>query len=149
MFLGSDKQWFVTTVEAAKNLTGLIVGCVLLSYTRLGLYGMAIGWLLGQFASGVIIYPRAACHHFGINMWVYLKKVYFPPIVAACVLTATAWVIRELFGTAGFVPLACSIVLSLAVYAVSVCFICFDRGQRKEVWGIIKGFEARASEMLL
>ncbi len=148
MFLGSGKQWFVTTVSIARNLTGLIVGCVLLAYTRLGLYGMAIGWLLGQFTSGVIIYPQAACRHFGINMWVYLKKVYFPPIVAACVLTAAAWVVREVFGTSGFVPLAFSIALCLAVYAVAVCFICFNRGQRKEVWSIITGFKESAFEKL-
>lgn len=133
MFLGSGKHWFVAKISIINSVIGLTVGFYLLKYSTLGLYGMAIGWALVYFISGVIIFPRAACRTYNINLFSYLKKAYVPPLIAALPLVLGAYFIKSVINVTSALRLGLCIILSLSIYAVAVYYICLEERQKFQI----------------
>lgn len=140
MFLGSGRQWFVAKIAIINNLLGLLVGIFLLKVSPLGLYGMAIGWLLVYFISGVIIFPWVACRTFKINILSYLRKAYIPPLLAALPLILVAYFIQAVVHVSSIAQLGLCIILSLATYAVAVYYICLEERQRFQIRMFVNKF---------
>jgi O-antigen/teichoic acid export membrane protein len=137
MFSGTDRQWFVAGISLAASFVGLFVGILLIVKTNLGLYGMAIGWATVFFIKGAIIFPFSACHYFRIKLLYYITRAYVPPLIAATILIATAYITRAVFNVVSIASLALCITFCVGVYAVAVYFICLEQNQRLQIQSIV------------
>lgn len=132
MFLGSGRQWFIAAISGGRTLIGLTIGILLLKYSALKIYGMAIGWGLFHVISGIILF-FAACSVYKINLLLYLKKSYLSPLVAAIILTVIGYFITQFFEIISFASLAFSVFICITIYVVSVYFLCLENSQKTQI----------------
>jgi O-antigen/teichoic acid export membrane protein len=130
MLTGIDRHWFVAVVSLMTSLIGLVIGILLMTGTTLGLYGMAIGWVMVFLIKGVLIFPACACRHLKINPYPYIQQAYLPPLAVTAILIVAAYSIRHVFGAISIVSLILSIISCLVVYAIAVYFICLDNNHK-------------------
>lgn len=130
MFLGSGKQWFVAVTSACSSFIAIVVGYLLLKYSTLGLYGMAIGWALFYVISGLFVYPIAACRKYKMSLFYYIKKAYVSPTFSVIPLFLGSILIKKIIYPSSFLPLGISIFLSLAIYSITIYYVCLDPKQR-------------------
>jgi O-antigen/teichoic acid export membrane protein len=137
MLSGVERQWFVALTSLAASVFGFCIGIVLTMKTSLGPYGMAIGWAAVFVVRGVFVLPASACRHFKIKSLSYFERAYWPPIVAATILIAMAYITRAIFDVTSIASLASCIAFSAGVYAVAVYFLCLDEGQRMQIRSMV------------
>ena len=142
MLSGVERQWFVALTSLAASVFGFCIGIVLTMKTSLGPYGMAIGWAAVFVVRGVFVLPASACRHFKIKSLSYFERAYWPPIVAATILIATAYITRAIFDVTSIASLASCIAFSAGVYAVAVYFLCLDKGQRLQIRSMVNRLRA-------
>jgi O-antigen/teichoic acid export membrane protein len=130
MFLGSGKQWFVAVTSVCNSFIAIVVGYLLLKYSTLGLYGMAIGWALFYVISGIVVYPIAACRKYKMSLFYYVKKAYVSPIISAIPLLLVSYLIRKNFPPASFLPLGLGVLFSISIYSITIYYLCFSQEQR-------------------
>jgi len=137
MLSAVERQWFVAVVSLAASLAGFGIGIILMLETTLGFYGMAIGWAAVFVIRGVFVLPVSACRHFKIKSLSYFQQAYLPPIMAAVVLIAAAYITRAIVDGTSIASLALCMTCSAGVYAVAVYSFCLDRGQRMRLRSLV------------
>jgi O-antigen/teichoic acid export membrane protein len=137
MLSGTDKHWFVAVVSLIASVIGLLVGVLLMASTNLGLYGMALGWASVFFIKGILIFPMSICRSLKIRLFSYIRQVYLPPLASIAILIIVVYFVRYFFEVTSLLTLLCSMALCMAVYAIAVYLICFDKKQRVAVWDLI------------
>lgn len=142
MLSGIERQWFVAVVSLAASLVGFCIGIILVMKTSLGFYGMAIGWAAVFIVRGVFVLPVSACRHFKIKFLSYFERAYLPPIAAASILTAAAYITRAMFDVTSIASLALCMAFSAGVYAVAAYFLCLDKGQRLQIRSMVNRLRA-------
>lgn len=130
MLTGIDRHWFVAVVSLMTSLIGLVIGILLMTGTTLGLYGMAIGWVMVFLIKGVLIFPASACRHLKINPYSYIQQAYLPPLAVTAILIVAAYSIRHIFSAISIVSFTLSIIFCLVVYVIAVYFICLDNNHK-------------------
>ncbi len=143
MLTGVDKHWFVAIVSFVTSLIGLIVGITLMKTTDLGLYGMALGWMMILLLKGVVIFPVAARYFLKINLWDYFINAYWPPLKAAAILAVVACGLYAIFPKMTILVLVFSVLISLIIYAMSVFFVCLDNREKEIVRNLINNLKIK------
>ncbi|MGD2095011.1 MAG: polysaccharide biosynthesis C-terminal domain-containing protein, partial [Phycisphaerales bacterium] len=140
MLLGTDRQWLNLLISTEKNVLGLLLGYTFMTFTPLGILGMAVGWLTSYFVTGIFIYSYTACRCFKINLFKYFSSVYLRSILASLPLALLSYALSQYFKPSSWLMLTTITTFCAGIHCISIYFICIEKEHQALLVKHIKGW---------
>lgn len=118
------------------GLTNLILSVLLLHYTDLGLYGVALASIFSFTARNIFFMPMYTASITGQQLTVFVKSV-LPGVIMVPVVALAGWCLSRSFNLASYPYLILS-GMFISIMYVPVCFtFMLNRGEKSFLWSLI------------
>lgn len=118
---------------------------ILLRYTGLGLYAVAIAGIVGFALNNWLFTPIYAAKILKVSSWPFYKAL-LPSVLVFGVTSGAALLLTRSFNLAAFIPLAIATMLIFAVIGAGVYFALLDGADRAFLARLIPGKHRKTAE---
>lgn len=146
ILLGINRHRVLTALNLATGVSGILLGIAAVG--RLGTAGIAIGNAVPIIVTQAVVLPIYTARSLGVSLTKYFTAAYLGPLLSVVPFAAVLFAISRAWPAPHLPALAAQIAVSLVVFAVSACFLAFNRAER-QVWaGRLRLSRRLASETL-
>ncbi len=106
----------------------------------MGIVGVALGTAIPQFIVMTVLLPILVNRKVDFSMTLYLRNVYFLPLLASIPFAFVTWYMNQYFPTDSLLEFFSQVAAGLLVYFMSVVIISLSAAERVEYFGLARKF---------
>ncbi len=120
------------------GVLNLFLSIILVRYFNLGLAGVAFGTLIAAFLGNTLYMPFIACRKCGLKMHIYLKKVWFKPLLTVIVYLPISYATLQYWFPRSLPQVLLSLSFQIIICLGAIWIVGLSGGERSEILIMLK-----------